>query len=141
MPGLTPEMKKVIEKAHGLVYVGTVGEDGKPNISPRYIVEIIEENGGQTIVYGDNYRNKTYENLTRDPRVTVAVADPEIFSGYQFKGKADIERSGSVYEKVRKKFIEGGYGDQPAQGVAIHVEEIYSLAPAAASKEPLAQGS
>lgn len=130
-------MSKEIQEAFrhlGPALIGTVDVHGMPNISPRFILDIPDDG---SLIYGDNFQNKTYENLQAHPQVTAFVADFSSYSGYQVKGHVETYTSGPYYETVKAGFLAAGFGNRPVQAVRIVVEEIYQIKPEASSKHPI----
>ena len=75
--------------------VSTLGEDGSIHCSAKGAV-YIEEAGKVYLI--DLYRAGTFNNLKRDPAISITSVDEHEFRGYTLKGKASI---------VAKEKIEG----------------------------------
>ncbi len=130
MARITDEMKDMIlERRPALI--ATADASGMPNVSPRFIIDVPSES---TLLYGDNFANKSFDNLRQNPRVAVLVADYEEYRGFQFKGTVTHHTEGPYYEAVRRAFQAAGWGEHPVQAVVVHVEEIYSIRPDASSR-------
>ena len=142
MAKLTQEIREFIRSQHpgpngvgNLALVGTVNEHGMPNISPRFILDIPDD---ETLLFGSNFTNKTYDNLSYGSRVTILMADTQRYDGYQFKGRAQRHTSGPYYEKVRESFKKAGWGDRPVEAITVRVEEVYSIRPSPSSRQRVA---
>ena len=73
--------------------VTTVDKKGYPHNSCKGIVDI-EENGRVYLL--DLYREKTYENLKANSRISIAAVDEHRFMGYCLKGMARIVKRKDV---------------------------------------------
>lgn len=78
---------EVIQFLHNQSYVivSTVGKDESPHSACKGIVKI--DRGGRIYLL-DLYKQKTYENLRRNPRISITAVDEHKFTGYCLKGKA-----------------------------------------------------
>ena len=70
--------------------VTTIDEDGMPHNSCKGLVKIDTEGRAYLL---DLYRARTYDNLKRNPRISITVVDEHEFSGYCLKGKAKIAKT------------------------------------------------
>lgn len=71
----------------GCVIVSTVDRNGFPHSSCKGIIDI--KRSGKVYLL-DLYRGGTYDNLKRDPRISVTAIDEHKFIGYCLKGKAVV---------------------------------------------------
>ncbi len=71
----------------GFVIVTSIDKDGSPHNSCKGIVKI-GQNG--QIYLLDLYRGRTYDNLKRNPKISLTAVDEHRFIGYSLKGKAKI---------------------------------------------------
>ncbi|MDP8216737.1 MAG: pyridoxamine 5'-phosphate oxidase family protein [Candidatus Kaelpia imicola] len=80
---------KVVDflERQSFVIVSTIDSDGRIHCSAKGIVGIHKD--GSVFVI-DLYRNKTYDNLKNDPRVSITQVDEHSFTGYTLQGKAKI---------------------------------------------------
>ena len=78
-------------------------------------------------IEGLKQEEKTFENLKKNPKVTVAVVDPAAVA-YQFKGSAAIFTEGPLYRQAEEESKKRGQ-PPPVAMVTVKVEEIYSLTP------------
>jgi len=113
------------------IVVGTASKAGVPNAVPMGNVRFLDD---ETIILVDNYFLKTRKNLEENPQVTVSFWDMEekegklvTKEGYQIKGKAKIETSGPLYEKI-KADVKAMNPNLPAKAIVlVKVEEIYDV--------------
>jgi len=111
--------------------VGTASKAGVPNAVPMGSVRYLDD---ETIILVDNFFLKTRKNLEENPQVTVSFWDMEekegklvTKEGYQIKGKARIEPSGPLYEKI-KADVKAANPNLPAKAIVlVKVEEIYDV--------------
>ena len=80
MVAITDEIIHLIMREGNVVLVGTVDKLGIPNISPRYVMAILEDR----LVFADIFLNKTHSNIQSWPKVTVAIVDKAHRGGTSF---------------------------------------------------------
>lgn len=117
-----------------MVLVGSVDRMGTPNISPRFVMAILEE---EKIVFADAYMNKTYANIKSWPKITVAIVDQANRSGFQLKGDAEEITDPDMNEQAAQKLKELGFKGISTKVWALNIKEIYSIKPNEKSKDPL----
>lgn len=127
------EIVHLIAKEGNVVVVATIDALGMPNISPRYVMAVL----GDKIVFADAYRNKTFTNIRRWPKVTVAVVDRINRGGFQLKGDAEEVTDPELISECTKKLKELKFDSGPVSVWALIVKEIYSIKPSESSKLPL----
>lgn len=79
--------------------ITTVDENGYPHSSCKGIVEI-DKRGHVYLL--DLYMAKTYENLKKNPRISITGVDEHKFIGYCLKGKAKIVPRNKVSKRILK---------------------------------------
>ncbi len=127
------EIVHLIAKEGNVVVVATIDALGMPNISPRYVMAVLDDK----IVFADAYRNKTFTNIRRWPKVTVAVVDRVNRGGFQLKGDAEEITDPELISECTKKLKELKFDSGPVSVWALIVKEIYSIKPSESSKLPL----
>jgi len=127
------EIVHLIAKEGNVVVVATIDALGMPNISPRYVMAVL----GDKIVFADAYRNKTFTNIRRWPKVTAAVVDRVNRGGFQLKGDAEEVTDPELISECTKKLKELKFDSGPVSVWALIVKEIYSIKPSESSKLPL----
>jgi predicted pyridoxine 5'-phosphate oxidase superfamily flavin-nucleotide-binding protein len=121
MAKLTAEMSNFIEKERDptMVFIGTSSKDGIPNIAAKgTFISILDD---ETIAYADVFSLKTLENVRQNPHVTIAVINAKNFKGYQFKGLAEVVKSGPVLAEARKQ------NPQINSVTIVKLQEVYLL--------------
>ena len=146
---LTDDITHFFQK-QGFVIVSTVDTSLCPHNSCKGIVYI----GQEGLIYLlDLYKQKTYENLKTNPRISLTAVDEHRFSGYCLKGKATLvpeskikshiikaweeKITGRVTRRVLKEIREGEghprYPEislpKPEYMIVMKVEEVIDLAP------------
>ena len=94
MKTISPEIIRFL-KSHSFALVSTVDKRGRPNTSPKGIVEI--EEGGYVYLM-DLYHGRTRRNLQCNPHISVIAIDEERFRGWQLRGTAEIVTAGPEFE-------------------------------------------
>lgn len=112
MKKLTPEIIHLFHK-QGFVIVSTLDEDRRIHCSAKGIVGI-EEKGEIYLI--DLYRGKTFNNLKKNPTISITAIDEEVFMGYTLKGKAKI-----VDRKKIKSHIIASWEERVIQRVSKRV--------------------
>ncbi len=134
MVKITDEIISLMIREGNIVYVGTVDVLGVPNISPRYVMAILED---EKMVFADAFMNKTFANIKSWSKVTVAVVDKEHKSGFQLKGEVEEITDQILIDQAKTKLRELGFTTGPTIVWAVNVKEIYSIKPSENSKLPL----
>ena len=130
---ISDEIVHLIAKEGNVVVVATIDALGVPNISPRYAMAIL----GDKIVFADAYKNKTFTNIKRWPKVTAAIVDKVNRGGFQLKGDAEEITDPELIAECAKKLKELKFDSGPILVWALKVKEIYSIKPSESSKAPL----
>lgn len=151
MPTLTQQMKQVL-KQQPVVLVATSDDRGRPNVSPKGALKIVEED---KLVFADLFSHKTRINLQTNQSIAVAAVDPQTYEGYQFKGWAELLDDGPLFEEIAGLLARGRNGPRPMElwferaarelaaslaragrsgvrpshVVLLHIEEIWNLTP------------
>lgn len=86
MKKLAPQISQFFQN-QGFVIVSTIDNNGIPHNSCKGIVKITDDS---KIYLLDLYQAKTYENLKRNPRISITAVDEHQFKGYSLKGEAKI---------------------------------------------------
>jgi PPOX class probable F420-dependent enzyme len=90
-------------RTKSLAYIGTVGDDGQPQVTPVW-VDVID---GKPAFNTAGGRAKE-RNLRRDPRISLAIADPENPYKYvEVQGRATLSTDGAdeFIDTLAKKYI------------------------------------
>lgn len=83
----------------GCVIVSTIDKNGFAHSACKGLVKI-NQNGRIYIL--DLYAARTYENLRRNPRISITAIDEHKFIGYCLKGKAQIIPQARIQSQVIK---------------------------------------
>lgn len=137
MVKVTDEIVSLIIKEGNVVYVGSVDRLGNPNISPRYVMAILDD---EKMVFADAFMNKTYSNIKSWPKVTVAVVDKVNRNGFQLKGDVEEITDSNLILQAKNKLRELGFTTGPTVVWAVNIKEIYSIKPSETSKLPFMTG-
>jgi uncharacterized protein len=123
MSTLTKEMKDLI--ATQQCFVGTVGENDMPNISPKRSTRVISDD---SLMFIEVTGGITFQNLKRGSKIVVAVVNRDTMDGFRFLGNPEIQVSGKLYEEAAEMLAKMGR-PKPYAVVVIKVTEIHSLKP------------
>jgi predicted pyridoxine 5'-phosphate oxidase superfamily flavin-nucleotide-binding protein len=118
MAVLTEDMKRVV-RDQGLGFVATVCPDGTPNLSPKGLMFVWDD---EHLIFADLASPTTMANLARNPVAAVNVVDPVLRKGYRFKGRASLHTEGPVFEQALRFFEQARTPNPravPIRGVAI----------------------
>jgi hypothetical protein len=108
---LTEDMKQVIASEFGTCFVATVSPDGRPNLSPKGTLEVLDDDH---LVFCEIRSPNTRRNLESNPYVEINVVDMLRRKGYRFKGRAQVIRNGTLYEEVVRR-LNAGSVEPPTQ--------------------------
>ncbi|MDP2921023.1 MAG: pyridoxamine 5'-phosphate oxidase family protein [Candidatus Omnitrophota bacterium] len=95
---IAPDIIEFFHKQRFTV-ITTIDEKGYPHNACKGIVDI---DGGGRVYLLDLYTARTYENLKRDPRISITGIDEHKFLGYTMKGTAKITPKNKVSQKILK---------------------------------------
>jgi hypothetical protein len=79
--------------------VSTIDKDGSPHNACKGIVEITEDG---RIYLLDLYMGRTYENLIKNPKISVTAVDEHKFIGYSLKGRAGIIKKDKISRQLMR---------------------------------------
>lgn len=113
--------------------MGSVSKDGIPNISPRYVLGILDS---ENLLFADAFENKTFHNINIWPHVTVAIFDRDTQGGYQLKGRAENVSEPRLILQAETRLKEFGFQEKPKKIWTLAVKEKFSLEPSAKSRQP-----
>jgi uncharacterized protein len=122
MAKLTDEMKALISSQ--MTYVGTASPDGKPSIALKGSAKIIDD---EHLAYFEMAGGRAWENVQKNPRVAIVVADRTKMQGYRFEGGVEFITSGPLYEEAKKLSEIMKIPVPPRAAVKVKIEEIYDL--------------
>ena len=117
---LTDCMKQMIARIR-LCYVATVTPDGKPNLSPKGSLKVLDD---RHLIFADISSPGTVENLAHNPFVEVNVVDPVLRRGYRFKGTAEVSFDVGLLDIAGKDL---GHPYPVLHAVKVRVEEAYPV--------------
>jgi predicted pyridoxine 5'-phosphate oxidase superfamily flavin-nucleotide-binding protein len=134
MVKIPEEAVTLILKNGNVVLVGSVDSKGVPNIAPRFVLAVIED---EKILFADAFRNKTFDNIKAWRKVTVSIMDKETMGGFQLKGDAEEVTDEELVAQASAKLREYGITVTPERAWMLSVNEVYSLKPESKSKAPI----
>lgn len=120
---LTQAMKDMI--ATQQCFIGTVNEDGTPNVAPKRSTRVLSDN---SLIFTEGTGGSTYTNIKRGSKVAVSVVNREALDGYRFIGTATVEDSGDLYDAAAAMSQKMGM-PVPFAVIIIKITEIHSLKP------------
>lgn len=124
---ITSEIKDVAAKTKGWA-LATASRDGDPHVIPVAFGEVLSDD---EILLVDVFMTKTLENIQANPRVAVSIWDMGSLKGYEFKGKAKIEKSGKNFEES-VRMVKSMMPQLDAKGaVVIKVDSVFVRTPGA----------
>jgi predicted pyridoxine 5'-phosphate oxidase superfamily flavin-nucleotide-binding protein len=128
------EAVTLILKNDDVVLVGSVDPKGVPNIAPRFVLAVIED---EKLLFADAFMNKTFDNLRAWKKVTVSIMDKETMGGFQLKGDAEEVTDLELVAQASAKLLEHGIAAKPQRAWVLSVSAVYSLKPESSSKVPI----
>ena len=96
-----PERVYYFLERQGFVIVSTFDKKGRIHCSAKGIVGI--ERQGKVFVI-DLYMHNTFNNLKKDPRVSITAIDEDQFAGYTLQGKAKIVAREDIQDHIISKW-------------------------------------
>lgn len=132
MVRLEEDVLRMIIKSKDIVLVASVSPKGIPNVSPRYVLGILDN---EKLLFADAYENKTFHNISAWPKVSVAVFDKDAESGgYQLKGDVVDVTDQILIARAEAKLKQFGINLKPKKVWTLDVKEVYSLEPSEKSR-------
>jgi len=97
-------LKKITELLQKKEFISVATSDlsGRPNAAPKFLLKV--ENN--LIFLIDYTQGKTWENLKKNPRVSLSFMDTESLTGYQINGGVKIIDKGPAYNKIFKELLQ-----------------------------------
>ena len=133
---MTQRMKDLFVKVPA-VAISTATVDGTPNTVPVGSKKIID---GETILFSDQFFNKTLANMKANPKVAVTFWEGQ--EGYQLKGTVSIETTGQRYEDTAKWIKDLGnkigFPLKSKGAIIFCIDEIYGVSPGPGAGKQLA---
>lgn len=122
----------MIIKSKDIVLVGSVSPQGIPNISPRYVLGVLDN---EKLLFADAYENKTFHNISAWPKVSVVVFDKDAESGgYQLKGDAVEVTDPALMSRAETKLRGFGISLKPKRVWTLDIKEVFSMEPSEKSR-------
>jgi predicted pyridoxine 5'-phosphate oxidase superfamily flavin-nucleotide-binding protein len=113
MATLTDDMKDMVGRLR-LCYVATVTPQGRPNLSPKGSLKVIDDDH---LAFIDIMSPDTMRNLAANPYVEINMVDPLLRRGYRFKGVCEILREGPIFDEVANELWTREGKQYPANAV------------------------
>jgi len=130
--GLLDEVKKLVQGVK-IVYVATANREGIPHIAAAEGMTFVDED---QVVFRAWFCIKTVGNLQENPRLSLAVFNPEIQEGYQLLGELErIERGAMLDGFAFGKESEWAGYPQAEHQLYIRIKAISHLTSGAHSDE------
>lgn len=119
MVKMPPEIRDVVAKQKPLP-IATADRSGKPNVVFVTMWKLLDD---ETLLFVDNFFNKTRKNLEANPNMAIVAYDGEVKKSYQIKGTVDIETKGDRFTGAKEMADSKKLPGKAA--VIFHVKEIY----------------
>lgn len=100
MAKLTDEAKQIIAAIQP-AFVATASKTGKPNVSPKGSLKVIDD---EHVAFAEIASPVTLANIKENPQVEVLIFNPETFGGCRIRGRAEVLESGDLVEAFRSQF-------------------------------------
>src|SRR5437870_11813019 len=110
MVQIPEEVVTQILKNGNVVLVGSVDGKGIPNICPRFVLAILDN---QRLLLADAFPNKTFSNLKSWNKVTVAIVDNDTMGGFQLRGVASEAQDRELVSQASARLQEYVTSAQP----------------------------
>jgi predicted pyridoxine 5'-phosphate oxidase superfamily flavin-nucleotide-binding protein len=119
MVKMPSDIKNVIAKQKPLP-IATADKNGIPNVVFVTMWKILDD---ETILFVDNFFNKTRKNLDANPNMAIVAYDSDAKRSYQIKGTVDVETEGNRFSSAKEMADAKKLPGKAA--VIFHVKEIY----------------
>ena len=98
MVKMPADIKEVVSKQAPLP-IATADKNGIPNVVFVGMWKFLDD---ETILFVDNFFNKTEKNVKANPNMAIVAYDGEAKKSYQIKGTIDIETSGPMFDIAKE---------------------------------------
>jgi len=97
-------IKKITELLQKKEFISVATSDlsGRPNAAPKFLLKL--ENNFIFLI--DYTQGKTWENLKKNPRVSLSFMDTEDLTGYQINGAVKIIDKGPAFDKIFDELLQ-----------------------------------
>ena len=105
--GPIPERFHHLLESDGFAYVSTIGKQGEPQTNPIWYWW-----DGKNILISLYPGSQKFENLKRDPRISVAISHPtDPYRYVEARGRVTIEpdEGDAVFSRISRKYTGGDY--------------------------------
>lgn len=109
-----------------VVFVGTSDENGRPNCSPKLVIDIAKSG---KVYYIDFKTSQSYENVLQNWQSSVAFMNDRSFEGFRLSGFSQILEGGRDFEIVRERWAAKAVAYQ-AERMIERIKGIFSSRPA-----------
>ncbi|HUR68706.1 MAG TPA: pyridoxamine 5'-phosphate oxidase family protein [Candidatus Thermoplasmatota archaeon] len=131
---LDDDMRAVVESAH-LAFVATVTPDGRPNLSPKGTIRVLDsvgvEGGGSPparLFFMDLASPQTRKDIDRTPWMEVNVVDTTSRRGYRFFGRASAHVDDELHRACAARIAREEGTTYPDRGaIVLTVERALPL--------------
>jgi predicted pyridoxine 5'-phosphate oxidase superfamily flavin-nucleotide-binding protein len=134
MVKIPEEALTLILRNGNVVLVGSVDSNGVPNIAPRFVLAVVED---EKLLFADAFKNKTFDNIKAWRKVCVSIMDKETMGGFQLKGDAEEVTDDELVAQANAKLSEHGIAAKPQRAWTLFVNQVFSLKPESKSKAPI----
>ncbi len=124
MVKIPQEVKDVLLKQKPIP-IATASRSGVPNVIFVGMMKLLDD---ETILFVDNFFNKTARNLAENPRLCVLCYDPEVKKSYQIKGSVQLVHSGPVFDEMKKWAAERNPKLPARIAIVVEVDSIFNSA-------------
>lgn len=101
MARLSAAARKIIE-AHTLGFVATINADGTPNLSPKGMMIVLDD---EHLAFGEVRSPGTVRNIRERPLLEINFVDVLARKGVRIRGRAEIvEKEAEDFEVLRPRF-------------------------------------
>ncbi|MBE3558146.1 MAG: PPOX class F420-dependent oxidoreductase [Ktedonobacteraceae bacterium] len=118
-----PKVQKILQ-SKVLAYLATTGSQGEPQVSPMWFLW-----DGQHIKFTHTTTRQKYQNIRRDPRVAVAIADPDDpYIAAEFRGvveRIEDDPTGAFYDTLAEHYgVSWRYRGDPRVILYVKIQHI-----------------
>lgn len=121
MVKMPPEVIETLEKQWPIPFA-TASSEGKPNVVFMGILKIKDD---ETLLFADNFFNKTATNLAENPRASVVCWTKDPRRSFQIKGTVTFADEGSIFEEMEESVRARKPDLNIRRAVIFKIEEIY----------------